>query len=378
MYITVRIEGLNLEKLLRAAPQEGIRLRHVGRAQGLAITVSVHAGEYKALCALCARYGWEVYVQRFGPILRAGLFFVRRCMFLPACALCFLMVYLSSMLVLSVQIDGAGAHEPAVRAQLKAEGAHVGALLGKLSTDALREGLEYALPGLSFAGVRIAGSTIVVTCYPAAEGEMVRFEGSGMDIVASQSGIVSSIWALSGTPQVEPGQAVAEGQVLILGQERSAQGETIPVQAQGEVIARVFSKGEARVRLKETTLVETGQTRRRVLLCTPWFTRVVAEAKPYENQVVSSYVEPLAGLYLPVWRRIEIYEQAVPVESVRSRTDAMSMAQGAAQEIAKNNCPSGVQILDKWVDYSMIDNEFVYASVVLEYEHDIAVRADAQ
>ena len=30
--------------------------------------------------------------------------------------------------------------------------------------------------------------------------------------------------------------------------------------------------------------------------------------------------------------------------------------------------------VDKWVDYSMIDNEFVYASVVLEVEANIAGR----
>ena len=52
------------------------------------------------------------------------------------------------------------------------------------------------------------------------------------------------------------------------------------------------------------------------------------------------------------------------------------MAQGAAQQLAKLKCPSSVEILDKWVDYSMIDDEFVYATVVLEYEQSIAVRAN--
>ena len=49
-------------------------------------------------------------------------------------------------------------------------------------------------------------------------------------------------------------------------------------------------------------------------------------------------------------------------------------AQGAAEEIAKNRCPAGAETLDKWAKYSMIDNEFVYATVVIEYERDIASR----
>ena len=54
------------------------------------------------------------------------------------------------------------------------------------------------------------------------------------------------------------------------------------------------------------------------------------------------------------------------------------MAQGAAQQAAKLKCPAGVEILDKWVDYSMIDNEFVCATVVLEYEYGIAGRMDRE
>ena len=58
----------------------------------------------------------------------------------------------------------------------------------------------------------------------------------------------------------------------------------------------------------------------------------------------------------------------------RDRGDAASMAQGAAEKNAVKQCPAGALILDKWVKYSMIDNEFMYASVVLEMEADIAGR----
>ena len=75
-------------------------------------------------------------------------------------------------------------------------------------------------------------------------------------------------------------------------------------------------------------------------------------------------------------KEIETMAEIVTLREARSDADAASMAQGAAQQLAKLKCPSGVEILDKWVDYSMIDDEFVYATVVLEYERSIAVRAD--
>ena len=82
----------------------------------------------------------------------------------------------------------------------------------------------------------------------------------------------------------------------------------------------------------------------------------------------------IVGLYLPLWREIETYAQTEVFSSPRDRGDAASMAQGAAEKIAKDQCPCDALILDKWVNYSMIDNEFVYATVVLEYETAIAGR----
>lgn len=101
---------------------------------------------------------------------------------------------------------------------------------------------------------------------------------------------------------------------------------------------------------------------------------MVKDAAGFESQDVSVERQDVVGLYLPLWRRIETFAETVILSERRSRTDAASQAQGAAEKIAKLNCPSGVEILDKWVDYSMIDDEFVYATVVLEYEAGIAGR----
>ena len=80
------------------------------------------------------------------------------------------------------------------------------------------------------------------------------------------------------------------------------------------------------------------------------------------------------GLYLPLWREITTLAQTEVFRESRDPGDVASLAQGAAEKIAAKQCPPGALILDKWVKYSMIDNEFVYASVVLEVEASIAGR----
>ena len=102
--------------------------------------------------------------------------------------------------------------------------------------------------------------------------------------------------------------------------------------------------------------------------------RVVREAERFSSQDESRRIERIVGLYLPLWREIETYAQTEVFPVERSRSDAASMAQGAAEKIARKQCPPDALILDKIVNYSMIDNEFVYASVVLELEAPIAGR----
>ena len=126
--------------------------------------------------------------------------------------------------------------------------------------------------------------------------------------------------------------------------------------------------------MKKTRVVETGRRRTRMTVRTPWHTKVVREAEPFTSQIADREIQRVSSLYLPLWREVETFVETEVFEEQRDRGDAESMAQGAAERIAKEQCPVGALILDKWVNYSMIDNEFVYARVVLEYEASIAGR----
>ena len=374
MHVTVEIEGINLEKLLRAAAESGLLITNAQRCGPKKMRLRVRADQMKQLRALCMRFGWELRELRAGSLVRAARFLRARTMLAPSLALGALLVWLSGQMILAVRIDNAQESIAEVRHVLTEAGVRPGRLKKAFSLDDLRARLALRLPGLSFVALRYAGSTLVCDCQPAILGEQADVPGSGMDIVAAQPGIITRIFVSSGTPQVTPGQAVCKGQVLIRGVERTQKGQLRAVQAQGQVSARVYAKGEAKVSLTETTTVETGQTRTRVTVHTPWHARVVRDAQPFASQDVSRERQAIVGLYLPLWREIETYAETEVFSVPRDRGDAASMAQGAAEKIAKDQCPYDALILDKWVNYCMIDNEFVYATVVLEYETAIAGR----
>lgn len=327
------------------------------------------------MLGLCERYGWQVREVRAGVERRILRVFKRRGTLAAGVLLGIFLLFLSSQMVLRVEVLGAGEQEAEVYRCL--EEADISRWKRLVSTDELSDRLALRLPGLAHAAARFEGSTLVMDCRPARQGEQNAVQGSAMDIVAAQSGVVLSMSVQSGTPQVQPGQAVRKGQVLISGEEPTLEG-TNAVRAEGKVYARVFSQGEARVSLARTGTVETGLIRQRVTLESPWSSRVVADAKPFKTQDVTVVRQPIVGLYLPVWRRIETMAEVVYVPRERAENDARSQAQGAAEKIAKLNCPPGAEILEKWVEYSIIEDEMVCAKVVLEYEEDIAGRISSE
>ncbi|MBP3427225.1 MAG: sporulation protein YqfD [Clostridia bacterium] len=374
MQVVVAVQGLNLEKLLREAAQAGVILRGVRREGERSICARVSYFQMGRLRALAERFGWKIAERSASPVLRVLRALARRWTIPAGAALCVALVLLASRFLLVIHVENAGKEAAAVRSVLQAEGIRPGRLLSQISTDALRARLEYALPGLTFAGVRIKGSVMEIDCRAGVEGETAGVQGDGVDVIAARDGIVTHIWASSGTPQVTPGQAVTKGQVLIAGYEWGQNGDKRAVEAQGEVRARVWSRGEACTGLGVVRTQETGRTRRRATLVTPLGRRTVRSAESFATQDISTMIEPVVGLFLPVYREIEILAETRLTKTPRSRTDAMAIAQGAAEQMAKNNAPAGSDILDKSVDYSMIDDEFVYAVVVLEYETDIAAR----
>ncbi|MGN0997716.1 MAG: sporulation protein YqfD [Candidatus Ventricola sp.] len=374
MRVAVQIGGLNLERLLRIAPQAGITLGSVRRVEGRALQCSVPLWQLGALRGLCARSGWTLCEVRADAGVRLVHLARSRVSLLLGMALCVSLVALSSRMILAVRIENAQESVAEVRRFLAEERVQPGRLKAAFSLDDLRARMAVRLPGLSFAGMRYAGSTLIVDCRPAREGEAALTAGEGIDIVALEPGIVTRIAVSSGTPAVEVGQAVRKGQVLIRGQERVQQGGTRTVRAEGQVTARVWARGDARVRLSREVTTETGRIRRRTTLASPWHRTVVRDAQPFASQDMSREVQRVVGLYLPLWREIETYAETIVTTVPRDQAEARAAAQGAAEEMAKGQCPVGALILDKWVEFRVEDGSCVDATVILEYEASIAGR----
>ena len=93
MNLTLEVFGLNLERLLRSAGEQGLPLRCVRRVDGRCVRVVLPFWKIKEFAALCEQYGWQMREVRAGLVVRMARLFKRRCMLGASVMLCVVLVW---------------------------------------------------------------------------------------------------------------------------------------------------------------------------------------------------------------------------------------------------------------------------------------------
>jgi len=164
--MTLEIVGLNPERLLRMAAEEGILVMRVRRFDARHMRLSLSVWKRRALFELCARFGWEVKIVSIGLLFRRALWIRRRPMALAGAALYILLMVLSSNMIWQIRVDHAGKNAGEIRRYLHEKRIVPGVFKRKVSVSELRDSLMLRLPDLAHVSVSYEGSCLVVSCQP--------------------------------------------------------------------------------------------------------------------------------------------------------------------------------------------------------------------
>ncbi len=221
-WVTLEITGCSGVKFLNICTHRGIRLRRTKRISADAFRVDIPARDYKKHGRQIARKaGCHVHlVKRRGLGLSLHRYRKRGVLFwgVPLCLA--MLVYFGSV-VWQVQITGAEASDQAVSRSLLMEmGVHPGSFFASFDTEKLAQSLLKAQEDtLSWVGVERIGTTLKIEL---ASGTFYREEEeipleTPCHIVASKAGVISKIIPSAGTVQVQAGDVVEKGQLLVSG-----------------------------------------------------------------------------------------------------------------------------------------------------------------
>lgn len=368
----ITVEGLNLERFIRRAGEEGISLQRLKR-RGHRLNLLAREEDMSRLLALGEQGGWACQ-----PGGRAGLgrrldALLARWMLPTAGLACLVAVCLGMQVMWQVEILGAGSYQADVEAFLSASGIAAPMWKHQVQPDNLREQLEWRYPRIAWVECGWRGGALqirLVEGVPA--GESLGISGAG-DVVAARGGIVDSVITAAGTAQVKPGQVIMPGQVLIAGQERRENGELRPVMARGKVLARVWDKASIRMLCMETDTEYTGRRQQTWAVHGPWFPLVTPAPSPYESQDVRRTTMALGGLFIPFTVVVEERAEVACVPRLRDMEQLRQEAGAAALRALQEKMEFDDDLVDKWVDYCMIEGEVLEAVAYGERLMDVAL-----
>ncbi len=364
------VTGLNLERFINTMRKEGIVLLSARRADRRTLVCQCHSADLPRVCALVEEKGWRMRdIRPLGlSAVWAGL---RRRPGIPV-GLCLLMALALtlSQFVWRVEIHNAGPYQAELSACLRELGCAPGMPRSRVDAKRLESELTYRYPKIAWFHVYASGVSLVVEVTQGVAPPEPEPTDSA-NVYAARGGVVDSVRVFAGTAAVKAGDIVQKGQLLIEGTERGSDGETVPVHASGVVMARCWQSHTVTMPLLEVLSQESGRETCQTRVWTPWYAYPAqVEAPAYLAYNLYQTQLPVVGCFFPVvfekrvFREVQMEYEPADAQTVRAQ------AEEAAFEQLKKQL-YGYEIIDKWAESCMIEENTLAVTATAEWLMDI-------
>ena len=277
----------------------------------------------------------------------------------------------SLQFVWRIDISGAGAYAGEVRQYLHAHGLRPGRLKSAVQTSQICDDLLYRLPRIAWVRARIQGVTLRIEITQGVPMPSGISQTAAGNIVAVCDGVIAHIDVYAGEAAVSAGDTVRAGDVLIYGRERGKDESFTPVHASGRITARVWKSASAVLSGTQTQSIRTGRSTQRSVIACPFYRYALQSEPEYLTaETEAERLYPIAA-WLPIWvERQTIFEVALE-ESPRDEQALQHESGRLAMQKLLTFCGGSDEIIDKWLDYSMIEGGNIMAVATAEMQMEI-------
>lgn len=264
-YVTIRLRGPGLERILNKAADAGVLLTNVERLTPDVIIIRLQAREFRLLRPLLR--GTHINVSILD---RHGVPFLLRKIKLRTFLIVGLVLSLAFVVYLSnfVWIIEVFGNETVATSSLKIAvedmGLQAGVPKSAINARQIEGELLQRFPDLAFAQVIIKGVKVELLLVER-DGVDV-FQAEGGHVYAKRDGIVTELLVLKGTPEVNEGETVRQDDLLISGVYYDQHGRKQFGAAQGIIKARVWYQAVGEASLVRWEPVKTGRIHRQYAL----------------------------------------------------------------------------------------------------------------
>ena len=357
-YVRIRLQGYSPERFLNLCKARSLSLwdlQNVGNAYEMNLSIR----DFRKIRPLCRKAHARVSIRE-----RHGLpFFLyrnrKRKMFPIGIAACCLLLYLLSLFVWNIRIEGNRIRSnDVILDYLAEEGVVPGMGKPKVDCKKIQSLLRIHFPDVTWVSARLKGTELVIRIRenqdltPEAENESLS--DSYTDLVAKRDGVITGILVRSGTARVQPGAEITKGTLLISGTVEllNDNGDVTEVQekaADGDVWARTVYPYEERFLLAHEERRFTGRRRYGISLKVAGRSLSVSDPRSFSLYTTAEKEYPLRlteSFYLPFTVGIQQRSEYKVSTEAYTKKEAEELARANLKEFLNNLIQKGVQIVE--------------------------------
>ena len=346
-HVRVEVEGAFPERFINLCSQNGIDFWDLRRPSPEMLHISMHIGDFRKIRKYARRAMCRVHILKKTGLKFFAWRFRKRYALTAGGLFCLGAVLVMSMHVWDIDIIGNDKVSTGrILASLEEHGVMIGTYAPSIDNDMIRNKVLLEIDELSWLAVNIKGSRATVEVRERTPAPELIPIYKPCNIIAKKAGLITRMSVLEGAGQVERGDTVIKGQILVSGIVDNAGVGARVVHAMARVTARTWYDEKAVVSLQayRKNYTERSRSRHALVLGRMRINLYGKGGKVYDDcdKIIKGDTLTLFGaMVLPVTLVTETYYEYTAQPVSLSPADAEMRAADTLQAYVKKQIGEG-------------------------------------
>ena len=349
-YVRVVVEGYYIERFINICTNHKILIWNLKREKNVRLYLNIGINDFKKLSEISRKTKCKVKIESKHGVRFLLNKYRKRKIFLLSLIAVIGVICFSSNFVWNVEvIEENNLELENITEDLQVAGLQVGMPKSKVDTKDIINNIRLNRSDIAWVGIELKGTNAIVKVVKADEAPDIIDENEYCNIVANESGLITKVNAQNGTAQVQEGDVVQKGSVLIAGIMEGKYTEPRYIHATGEVEAKVWHTKSKKIYYKQEKYEETGNKEENFGIKINNFKinlpKGVSKFELYDTIETEKKLKLFSNLYLPISITKITNKETKKTEVTYSTEEAINIGKQELEQELENEIANKENIL---------------------------------
>ncbi len=304
-YLHIKVEGAFVERFINICKAKKILLWNVKVKEGFILDANIGIGNFRKIREIAKKTNTKIKIQK-----RCGLPFIlnkykkRKLLGIMLCLIILVIIILSNFIWNIDIIGNENISEEEIEKSLEEEGLKIGILKRKIDKNSVINNIRLKRNDIAWIGINIDGTNATIKIRETVKAPEIIDENDYCNIVANKEGMITKISVQNGMANVQEGDIVSPGTVLVNGYLEGKYTGIRYVHASANIEAKIWYSKKEKVFLTQQITTDTGNSETKYSLKLNNFKinfyKTLSKFKNYDTIVTSKKLKLFSNFYLPI------------------------------------------------------------------------------